>query len=419
MSEFDENRALYKNAKRGTYIIFPLKYRGQFDFSTWIVLDSTEEDFRSDDLSAILIQKCSRENGFVKRFVFEHPMNGVTYDDGQVIPIEEMQLFVFNNEIAFLTVLLVYDNAQTRYIYELINPGYLDDKKDDLQRDIDAFVKNINVNGQKSVFELYVGQIKFAIKESYAFNVAIVNKRFNQLETIEKASYNAHRLIDLSSDFADVSEADIAYTYGAKDVEKCTYRWGACISSQSISYVYAVEGKEITEKDIIDVSADDLLLTMLVLFQKNTCMLLNDKIQNTLRERDNRHFSKNIMNLKREALEFRAAGTLAPSQVSRWNNVCETYRHLLIVNGVDEALEEIEQKIELMKDEQERAASQIQNYISTVIAVFGLISIIDSVLCIVDVVDGGSSKVLMALGVSCLGVVIFVVSWIIMILKRR
>ena len=62
-----------------------------------------------------------------------------------------------------------------------------------------------------------------------------------------------------------VQKNDIAYTYGARDVEKKTYRWCACISSQSISYVYAVEN----EGNIIEEAKDDLLLTMLVLHQKN------------------------------------------------------------------------------------------------------------------------------------------------------
>lgn len=89
---------------------------------------------------------------------------------------------------------------------------------------------------------------------------------------------------------------------------------------------------------------------------------------------------KKIMQLKHEALLFRATGTLAPSQVSRWNNVCETYRKLLEVNGVNEALSEIEEKIDFIKNEQERQASEMQNYIATIIAVFGLISIVAAVL---------------------------------------
>lgn len=156
---------------------------------------------------------------------------------------------------------------------------------------------------------------------------------------------------------------------------------------------------------------------MLVLHQKNTCMLLNEKMQNTLSDSKHKHYFKNVSNLKQEALKFRASGTLAPSQVSRWNNVCETYRNLIVVNGVNEALEEIEQKIELIKDELDRKSNEIQNYIATFIAVFGLISIVASVLTIVDLVGGGTNKIQAALEISCIGIAAFVVSWVVMMMK--
>lgn len=171
------------------------------------------------------------------------------------------------------------------------------------------------------------------------------------------------------------------------------------------------------EGNIIEEAKDDLLLTMLVLHQKNTCMLLNEKMQNTLSDSKHKHYFKNVSNLKQEALKFRASGTLAPSQVSRWNNVCETYRNLIVVNGVNEALEEIEQKIELIKDELDRKSNEIQNYIATFIAVFGLISIVASVLTIVDLVGGGTNKIQAALEISCIGIAAFVVSWVVMMMK--
>ena len=86
--------------------------------------------------------------------------------------------------------------------------------------------------------------------------------------------------------------------------------------------------------------------------------------------------------------------------------------------GHDEALEEIEQKVELIRDEQERKSSDMQNYVATVIAVFGLISIVASVLSIVDLVNSGSTDIVAALGVSCIGVVLFVFSWLILMLKK-
>lgn len=81
------------------------------------------------------------------------------------------------------------------------------------------------------------------------------------------------------------------------------------------------------------------------------------------------------------------------------------------------AVWEIEQKIELIKDELDRKSNEIQNYIATFIAVFGLISIVASVLTIVDLVGGGTNKIQAALEISCIGIAAFVVSWVVMMMK--
>ena len=88
-------------------------------------------------------------------------------------------------------------------------------------------------------------------------------------------------------------------------------------------------------------------------------------------------------------------------------------------NRVKESLEEIEQKIDLIKEEQERKAAERQNYIATVIAVFGLISIIAAVLQIVDLMVGGSEQMIVSFWLSCLVVVLFGISWIILLLRKK
>lgn len=45
----------------------------------------------------------------------------------------------------------------------------------------------------------------------------------------------------------------------------------------------------------------------------------------------------------------------------------------------------------------------MQNYMATIIAVFALISIATSALSIVDLVNSGSTDIVAALGVSCIG----------------
>lgn len=420
MNEFTESREVYKHSLRGTYIIIPLKYSKNLKLPTVKIDNAVEKSLSSDSWSDLLVQRYEKSDCYGKRFVLDNEIREILFDDGGRIPVDEVQLFMFDNQIAFLTAFLVYENEDVQYVYKFVNPGYVNDEKEYLRKQIVSVVNEISVGGQKGLFKVYVSSEELAIKEAYLFNAAMVEKRFLELETIDRITFNEHKLIDLSRDFKDPSEQDITYVYGAKDIEQCSYRWGTCISSQSISYVYANEDKESWNAELIKQTAEeDLLLTMLVLYQKNTCKLLSEEIQNTLSNTKKPYFLKDIIELKRQALLFRASSTLAPSQVSRWNNVCETYRNLLEVNGVNEALEEIEQKIDLIKDEQERKAAEIQNYIATVIAVFGLISIIAAVLQIVDLMESGSTEMLATFWLSCLGIVMLGISWVVMMVKRK
>ncbi len=88
-------------------------------------------------------------------------------------------------------------------------------------------------------------------------------------------------------------------------------------------------------------------------------------------------------------MEFIAYGTLAPSQVSKWNNVCETYRALQKENGVNEALDEIKEKIELLNEEQDHIDSKRESRVSMIIAVFGFVSIVAAALQILDYLSSG------------------------------
>ena len=114
-------------------------------------------------------------------------------------------------------------------------------------------------------------------------------------------------------------------------------------------------------------------------------MLLNEKIH----ERFQGISAQSIRELKKEALEFIAYGTLTPSQVSKWNNVCETYRALQKENGVNEALDEIKEKIELLNEEQDHIDSKRESRVSMIIAVFGFVSIIAAALQILDYLSSG------------------------------
>lgn len=234
MNEFNDNRQVYSDSIRGTYVIFPLKYESSLNL-TELTIDGVENaDFSSYDMSDILARRCRKENGFVRRYILNSCIDDVHFLDGKILAVNESQLYVFNNKIAFFTVLVTYDNADACYIDKLINPGYVQNYNRSFEENVIKTVSNISIGGVSNIFRLYVDDMKLAVKETYLFNVALVSRRFNELETIERITFNEHKLIDISRDFSDPSEKDVAYTYGAKDTNMCSYRWGACITSQSI-----------------------------------------------------------------------------------------------------------------------------------------------------------------------------------------
>lgn len=408
MSEFLDNRTIYESAKFGSYIIIPLKYEGTFDFCKINTVKTEELAFTSEDFSDLILRKCKPENGFVRRFRV-NALRDAFAAFSKEISICDAQVIVFEKGIAFVALFAVYEKVE--YMYRFVNPGYISsvyatDDKTLQQKLIEILFAELKYIFS-DIFKIYVENKELLIKEAYLFNAGIVSKRFQNLETIKRVTFNLHKLTDLSEDFTDVSENDIYHTYGSKDINLGTYRWGCCISSQSISYVYAEEDFDnISTLQILKNTNDDFLLTLLVLYQKYKCILLNDTIY------VNTNF-KTIKTVKYNMIEFKAYGTLAPSQISRWNNVCETYQRLLDVCGVNEALEEIEDKIQLLSNEEERRTSQKENYIAMFIALFGLISIIADVLQIVDLMSSNNPIILFWFNIS-VGMIIlsaFVILW--------
>ena len=410
MQAYWENTMNPKNIDRGLYIILPLRYQGSFQSITVDKEDPElpELTFDTIDFTELLSVKC-RNGNFVKRVSVNSKLqetveawNGKA-ETSKKYQIDDLQLFIFNNGIAFITIYLSYKNKDVNQIYKFINPGYVQESNDKEKSVQDVLLESL----EEKVFGLVQKKMKitlswfiqdktsrkYIIKEAYRLNIASLPKRFENNEIPKRIAYNGHRLVDVTRDFEDVSEMDVEYATGAKDVEDEHYGWACAITSQEISYAYGPKlGKmEPRDKNGLWVrSEDDLLLTMIVMYQKYTCMIFNERIhQRFIGESSRLKREESLRNLKREALEFISYGTLAPSQVSRWNNVCETYRSLQKQNGVNELLEEISQKITLLNEEQDRIDGERESRVSMIITVFGLVSIISATLQMLDYISTG------------------------------
>ena len=436
MQTYWQNTTAPGNIDRGLYIILPLRYQGSFQSITVNKKDPElpELTFDTIDFTELLSVKC-RNGNFVKRVSVNSKLqetveawNGKA-ETSKKYQIDDLQFFIFNNGIAFITVYLSYKNKDVNQIYKFINPGYVQESNDEEKSVQDVLLESL----EEKVFGLVQKKMKitlswfiqdedsrkYIIKEAYRLNIASLPKRFEDNEIPKRIAYNGHRLVDVTRDFEDVSEMDVEYATGAKDVEDEHYGWACAITSQEISYAYGPKlGKmEPRDKNGLWVrSEDDLLLTMIVMYQKYTCMIFNERIhQRFIGESSRLKREESLRNLKREALEFISYGTLAPSQISRWNNVCETYRSLQKQNGVNELLEEISQKITLLNEEQDRIDGERESRVSMIITVFGLVSIISATLQMLDYISTG--RPLMIIGFLATSVVM-ILFFLIMIYKE-
>ncbi len=390
---------------RGMFLILPLRYEEMAGFRHISVVGE-EIPFVSGDFIELMNRKCRADGDFVRRFRLHVNLTPIRMKAD--IPITDLQLFVFYNGVAFLTVYLSYRNQDVDSVYEFIYPGYLSETEE-VKAKQHAFLKELEekiLQQSSPRFRWFMagdGDGSVVLKEAYRLNAAYAPKRFANTEILSRITYNEHRIIELSRDFEDLSEEDVAYVTGAKDVISEDYGWGCCVTSQEISLVYA-QGKISLEAR----AEDDLLLTMLAVYQKYSCLMLNEEIhQRHMLEREKIGFQKSIQQLKWEALEFIAYGTLEPSQISRWNNVCEMYRLLIRMNGVEESIGEIKEKIGLLNEEQERLDARREGSIGMIIAVFGLISIVGAVLQTVDYLSSGRAEMIVGFVLSCVGIAMF------------
>lgn len=230
--------------ERGMFVILPLRYDARAEFKVTPGMGN-RIPFESNDFVELLADKCCSKGNFVRRYQLDVGLDPVQSD--AVIQITDLQLFVFDNGIAFLTVYLDYANADVDSMYKFIYPGYTDEN-DKFRSIQSAFLQDISekiLSKTEPALQWFFTNPKsqrFILKEAYRINVAYVPDRFQEPDIANQITYNEHRIIDLSRDFEDLSEKDVAYVTGARDVNTEDYGWGCSITSQEISYAYAKKG---------------------------------------------------------------------------------------------------------------------------------------------------------------------------------
>ena len=96
-----------------------------------------------------------------------------------------------------------------------------------------------------------------------------------------------------------------------------------------------------------------------------------------------------IKELKELMLNFQAFGTVTPANFSRWHNVKQIYANLLEVNDIPAAIEDISTKLNILTAHQEAVEHARSETIINLITIFGIVSILASVLSIVQILADG------------------------------
>ena len=115
-------------------------------------------------------------------------------------------------------------------------------------------------------------------------------------------------------------------------------------------------------------------------------------------------------------LEFQAYGTIAPANFSRWYNIRLIYSALLELNGVPEAIADVDHKINILSEYQRELESRRADLLTNLITAFGIVSILASVLTIIQILLGGDHALWNAL---ILTVIVMCLVFFLALFRRR
>ncbi len=234
--------------------------------------------------------------------------------------------------------------------------------------------------------KLFSGESSMLL-EAYAYISALRDKVFPDLEKLQKATFNLHQMRDPDSLQEDDSEADIRYVYAVKSTTLGGYRWGCCVTSQTIAYAVADPSSETTiEEEMATQAADGLPLVMLALYEKYTCVRFAQMIASSRKKK-----LKALLELKKMMLAFQAYGIVSPANVSRWHNVKQIYAYLLEVNDTRTAVQDIQKKIDILAEHQQELEQERNTRIVNLVTVFGVVGIMSSVQSIVQILSDGNN----------------------------
>ena len=303
-------------------------------------------------------------------------------------------LYVFQTQVAFLCLSLSFTHMEA--LQAICNPGSAHSNAAFFWMDTDGKDHPFSVESWLTDFSASLGLRKFFdgdssfLLDAYTYIFALVPERFNTLEEMQKITFNLHKMMPPDAPIEDLSEEDIRYVYAVKHQVYNTYRWGCCVSSQTISYVTADEEMDFEAQRRAQ-AEDGLPVVLLSLYEKYTCLRFTELIT-----RLDQGQLKRMKSLKTLMLKFQAFGTVTPANLSRWHNVKQIYAYLLEVNDIPTAIQDISSKVNILAEHQQESERARSETVINIITIFGIVSILASVLSIVQILSGGDTLIWVA-----------------------
>lgn len=390
--------------KFGSYLVLPLKYdEGEPNLT---VLEAECQKFRletadlNENVRRMLNEEGDQGIGTARRLPkeqlerlfcsggtpdrFRVSCEGVSHSFGLL----DSYLYVFHTQVAFLCVGISFREMET--LHFICNPGFtestaqfcwLDEQGGEHPFDLETVLQQ--TCARWGLRKFYDGSSPM-LPEVYAYVLALTDKRFETLEELQKITFNLHKMQDLNDPLEDDSEADIRYVYAAKNNAERNYRWGCCVASQTISYAVADGAMDLT-REMETQGADGLPIVMLALYGRYTCLRFTELIA-----RPRTMASRSIQKLKQQMLRFQAFGTVAPANLSRWNNVKQIYSYLLEVCDTANAVQDISFKVDILTAQQQEIRDRRSNRVLNLVTIFGVVGIVASVQSIVQLLTDAS-----------------------------
>lgn len=118
MTEFETNKPIYKDGWRGTYLIIPIRVMPGKRFEpkgfTYVPFDSCADEL--SDKSDLLIRRCN--SNYVNRYTQTSNVPPFVFTSAGGLVLSDLQVYLFENGIGFLTLFTFCHNSKIRLIYQ-------------------------------------------------------------------------------------------------------------------------------------------------------------------------------------------------------------------------------------------------------------------------------------------------------------